>query len=136
MSIELRRFVTANEKVDRVVPWALEEWLSRSDIVPNQHLLLVRVQMEPGHGHAFHKHPTREELIYCISGRAEQWVGKERRFLGPGDLAFVPMGEVHGTYNSSHERLIFLAILAPANAPEPALVDMSAEEPWRSLRPS
>ena len=31
-----RRFVTAAEKVDYVSPWTLEEWLSRSDVVPNQ----------------------------------------------------------------------------------------------------
>ena len=45
--------------------------------------------MEPGKAHAFHKHPTREELLYVLSGRAEQWVGKEHRILGPGEVAFV-----------------------------------------------
>jgi hypothetical protein len=44
------------------------------------------------------------------------------------------MGEVHGTYNSFAEKLIFLAILSPAKAPEPAIVDVSTDEPWRSLR--
>ena len=61
-------------------------------------------------------------------------VGKEQRVLGPGEVAFVPMGEVHGTYNSFAEKLIFLAILSPAKAPEPAIVDVSKDEPWRSLR--
>ena len=116
------------------VPWAVEEWLCRSDVVQNEHLLMVRVNMEPGRAHAFHKHPTREELIYVLSGRAEQWVGKEHQVLGPGEVAFVPMGEVHGTYNPFAEKLIFLAILSPAKAPEPAIVDVSTEEPWRSLR--
>ena len=45
---------------------------------------MVRVNMEPGRAHAFHKHPTREELIYVLSGRAEQWVGREHKVLGPG----------------------------------------------------
>ena len=132
--ISLRRFVTAAEKVDFVSPWTLEEWLCRSDVVKNEQLLLVRANMEPFRSHPFHKHPTREELIYIIAGRAEQWVGQTYRILGPGEMAFIPMDEIHGTYNPFNERLVFLAILSPSNAPEPSIVDVSNEEPWASLR--
>jgi len=134
MSIELRRFVTAAEKVDFASPWTLEEWFCRPDIVPNKELLMVRANMEAGRSHPFHTHPTREEIIYILSGRAEQWIGHESRILGPGEMVLVPKGEVHGTYNPFRERLVFLAILAPANASEPAVVDVSTEEPWISLR--
>ena len=134
MDASTRRFVTPAEAFRAQVPWAIEEWLCRSDVVQNEHLLMVRVNMEPGRAHAFHTHPTREELIYVLSGRAEQWVGKQHRVLGQGEVAFVPMGEVHGTYNSFAEKLIFLAILSPAKASEPAIVDVSTDEPWRSLR--
>lgn len=134
MSIDLRRFVTAAEKVDFQSAWTLEEWLCRGDIVKNEELLMVRANMEPRRCHPFHNHPTREELIYIISGRAEQWVGKEHRVLGPGELVFIPKGEIHGTYNPYNERLVFLAILSPANAADPAVVDYSTQEPWASLR--
>jgi quercetin dioxygenase-like cupin family protein len=134
MSVASRHFVTLAEAIPGHVPWAIEEWLCRSDVVQNEHLLMVRVNMEPGKAHAFHKHPTREELLYVLSGRAEQWVAKEYRIIGPGEVAFVPMGEVHGTYNPFPEKLVFLAILSPAKASEPAIVDVSLEEPWRSLR--
>ena len=134
MSIEQRRFVTAAEKVDFLSPWTLEEWLCRSDVVPNQELLMVRANMEAGHSHPFHTHPTREEIIYVLSGRAEQWNGQQRRILGPGEMVLIQKGEVHGTYNPFRERLVFLAILSPANAPEPGIVDVSKEEPWASLR--
>jgi quercetin dioxygenase-like cupin family protein len=134
MNIEQRRFVTAAEKVDVISPWTLEEWLCRSDVVPNQELLMVRANMEAGRSHPFHTHPAREEIIYILSGRAEQWIGRERRVLGPGELVLIPKGEPHGTYNPFRERLVFLAILSPANAPEPGIVDVSAEEPWASLR--
>ena len=129
-----RRFVTAAEKVDYLSPWTLEEWLSRADVVPNQELLMVRANMEAGRSHPFHTHPTREEIIYIISGRAEQWVGKEHRILGPGEMAFIPMGEPHGTFNPFRERLVFLAILSPSDAAEPGIVDVSTEEPWASIR--
>ena len=134
MSIEQRRFVTAAEKVDFLSPWTLEEWLCRSDVVPNQELLMVRANMEAGHSHPCHTHPTREEIIYVLSGRAEQWNGQQRRILGPGEMVLIQKGEVHGTYNPFRERLVFLAILSPANAPEPGIVDVSKEEPWASLR--
>ena len=134
MSIEDQRFVTSSEKVDFLSAWTLEEWLCRSDIVPNRELLMVRANMEPGRSHPFHTHPTREEIIYILSGRAEQWIGLERRILGPGEMVLVPKGEVHGTYNPFRERLVFLAILAPANAPDPAIVDVSKQDPWVTLR--
>ena len=132
--IEDRRFVTAAEKVDFLSPWTLEEWLCRADIVNNEHLMMVRANMEPGKDHPFHSHPTREEIIYVISGKAEQWVGRQKRILNPGEMAFIPMGEVHGTWNPFAEKLVFLAILSPAKADEPGLVDHSQEEPWKSLR--
>ena len=135
MTIENRRFVTAAEKVDFKSPWTLEEWLCRSDIVPNQDLMMVRANMEAGRSHPFHTHPTREEIIYILSGRAEQWIGREHRILSPGEMVFIPKGEVHGTYNPFGERLVFLAILSPANAAEPGIVDVSTEEPWVSIRP-
>jgi len=134
--IEHRRFVTAAEKVDYLSPWTLEEWLCRNDIVKNEQLLMVRANMEPGRSHPFHTHPTREEVIYILSGTAEQWVGKEKRILKAGDMAFIPMGEPHGTWNAGDDMLVFLAILSPANAADPGIVDVSAEEPWASLRPA
>lgn len=133
---ENRRFVTAAEKVDFVSPWTLEEWLCRADVVPNQELLMVRANMEAGRCHPFHTHPTREEIIYILSGRAEQWINGEYRILGPGEMVLVRKGEVHGTYNPFRERLVFLAILSPANAAEPGIVDVSKEEPWAGLRES
>jgi len=134
MSRETRRFVTAAEKVDFESRWAFEEWLCREDVVPNTDLLMVRANMEPGRSHPFHTHPNREEVIYILSGRAEQWIGPEHRILGPGEMVLIPKGEVHGTYNPFRERLVFLAILAPANAPEPAIVDVSTQEPWEAMR--
>lgn len=131
---ENRRFVTAAEKVDFLSPWTLEEWLSRSDVVPNQELLMVRANMEAGHSHPFHTHPTREEIIYILSGRAEQWINGEYRILGPGEMVLIRKGEVHGTYNPFRERLVFLAILSPANAPEPGIVDVSTQAPWNTVR--
>ena len=132
--IAARRFVTLAEAVRFQSPWTIEEWLCRGDVVRNEHLLLVRANMDPFRSQPFHQHPTREELIFIISGRAEQWVGSQHRILGPGEMAFIPMGEVHGTYNPFDEKLVFLAILSPSDAAEPGIVDVSAEAPWDTMR--
>ncbi len=133
-AVMLRRFVGAQEAVRVQSPWTVEEWMCRSDVVANEHLLMVRATMDPHREHPFHTHPMREEIIFVISGQAEQWVGKQKRLLRAGEMAFIPMGEVHGTYNPHDEPLVFLAILSPATAPEPGIVDVSEEAPWKTLR--
>jgi quercetin dioxygenase-like cupin family protein len=133
-SNNLRRFVTAAEKIDVHSAWSYEEWLCRPDIVNTKDLLLVRATIDAGRSHPFHTHPTREEIIYILSGKAEQWVGMSHRVLTPGEMAFIPKGEVHGLYNIFEEPVNFLAILGPAIADEPAVVDVSTEEPWASAR--
>jgi quercetin dioxygenase-like cupin family protein len=134
MDPSLRRFVTAADAVRVQSPWTIEEWMCREDIVQNEHLLLVRANMDPHRSHPFHTHPTREEIIYVISGKAEQWIGDKHQILNPGEMVFIPKGEVHGTYNPHDEPLVFLAILSPAKAEEPAVVDVSTQEPWASMR--
>ena len=128
------RFVTSRDAQVEVLPWGPHEWLSRAGLTDARLLQLVRVTMPAGGAHRFHRHPALEELLYVVSGSAEQWVGRERRILGPGEVAHVPRDEVHGTYNISGGPLVFLAILSPAVFDGPALIDVSQEEPWRSLR--
>jgi quercetin dioxygenase-like cupin family protein len=134
MSDEQRRFVTPQEMQVEEAPWGPHEWLCRPGLTDAKDLLMVRVRMPPGKGHAFHRHPAMEEIIYVISGRAEQWVERESRLLVPGDTAHIPKDIVHGTYNAGDETLVFLAILSPAIFEGPALIDVSGEEPWASLR--
>ena len=116
------------------LPWGPHEWLCRPASPTPSRLLLVRVRMPPGKGHAFHRHPAMEEIIYVVSGVAEQWVERDVAPARPGDTAHIPKDVVHGTYNAGDDTLVFLAILSPATFEGPALVDVSAEEPWASLR--
>ena len=127
-------FITITELQVEPSPWGPHEWLSRPGLTAAEQLLMVRVLMPPGRAHQFHRHPAMEEIIYVVSGSAEQWVGREKRLLGPGDIAHIPADVVHGTYNAGNETLVFLAILAPAKFEGPALIDVHLEEPWRSLR--
>ncbi|HUR57727.1 MAG TPA: cupin domain-containing protein [Opitutaceae bacterium] len=134
-----RRFVQIADALREPNIWTNNEWLCRPDIVAAEKLLLVRANMDPMHCHPFHFHPHREEIIYVVYGRAEQWVGREHRILRPGEMAHIPAGTIHATYNPHAEPLVFLAILSPAKlaadlatAPDPQ--DVSTTEPWASIR--
>ena len=129
------RFVTEADCEVEELPWGPHEWMVRPGLVDAELLQLVRVTMPGGKAHAFHRHPCMEEILYVVEGRCEQWVGQESRILGPGEVAHIPRDEVHGTYNIFEERLVFLAILSPAKFDGPALIDVSGEEPWCSLKP-
>ena len=136
---DAKRFVGNGEPIRETNPWTHNEWLCRPDLVAAEKLLMVRATMPPGHCHPFHFHPHREEIIHVVSGRAEQWVGGEFRILGPGEIAHLPAGIVHGTFNPFDETLVFHAILSPAKLPpdlerEEDPHDVSSEEPWASIR--
>lgn len=139
MNPEQRHFVQIADALRETNPWTSNEWLCRPDLVGADKLLLVRANMNPMHCHPFHYHPHREEIIYVIDGRAEQWVGDRYRILGAGDIAHIPPGTIHATYNPHLEPLVFLAILSPARLPDdlaaaPDPCDVSTQEPWVSVR--
>jgi quercetin dioxygenase-like cupin family protein len=128
------RFIQSDNVQVETLPWGPHEWLCRPGLTDAKNLMLVRVIMPPGQAHKFHRHPAMEEIIYVVDGQAEQWVDREQRRLGPGEIAHIPINVVHGTYNAGPGDLVFLAILSPAIFEGPALVDVSAEEPWVNLR--
>jgi len=127
-------FVTADTAEIESSPRGRHWWLSRPGLTDTKHLILVRVTMPPGAAHEFHYHPEREEIIYIVDGVAEQWVDREKQKLKAGDSAFIPPKVVHAIYNRSKKPMTFLAILSPAEAEGPFLIDCYDEEPWRSLR--
>ena len=134
MKPDAARFVSAKEMQVEPSPWGPHEWLSRPGLTDAEELLMVRVRMPKGKAHQVHRHPAMEEIIYVVSGTAEQWVDREKRILKAGDSAHIPRDVVHGTYNVGNATLVCLAILSPARFEGPALVDVHTEEPWRSLK--
>lgn len=134
-----RRFVRITDSIRETNPWTNNEWLCRPDLVGAEKLLLVRANMAPGGCHPFHYHPHREEIICVVYGRAEQWVGDDQQILSPGEIAHIPSGTVHGTFNPHAEPLVFLAILSPAILPDELAkdtdpFDVGTQEPWTSVR--
>ena len=48
-------------------------------MVKDTNLMFVRAHLLPGEAHRFHHHPNMEEILYVLSGTAEQWVENEKR---------------------------------------------------------
>ncbi|HUL51282.1 MAG TPA: cupin domain-containing protein [Candidatus Nitrosotalea sp.] len=128
------RFVSRAEAEIEQLPGKTHHWYVRPDMVSDSNLMFVRAILPPGEAHRFHYHPKMEEILYVLSGTAEQWVERDRRSMKPGDSLYLPSGIIHGTYNAGNEPLEFLAVLSPAKAAGPVTIEVSDQEPWKSLR--
>lgn len=129
------KFIHSSEAHRETVPWGSLAWFSSPAASNAKALVVVEVDLNPGGGHDFHKHPNQEEVIYVIDGEIEQWVGQERRRLAAGDSAFIDVGVVHASFNESDRNAKLLAVLGPSVGTEGyELVDVAEQEPWVSLR--
>lgn len=128
------KFLTQDAVVSEKLDRGLHHWLSTPDLTGSEQFISVRVEVEAGNGHPFHRHPDMEEIIYVLSGSAEQWLKDEKRILEKGEAVFIPENVVHATYNAGNEPLVFLAVLSPAKDLEGTMIDVSDEEPWCDLR--
>ena len=97
--------------------------------------VVMDVRLDPGFFHAFHKHPDQDEMITVASGRVTQYLEGESTVLGPGDSVYIDKDVVHGSYNDFDEPAQLAVVLAPAVTDGGYVaVDVTAEEPWASLR--
>ena len=109
-------------------------WMCRPEITNAKDLQVCRAVLPAGEGHNFHHHPELEEVIYVLEGEVAQWVGEEMQILKVGEVAHMLPGVVHATFNVSNQYAVILAILSPGSQVGPFMVDVSGEEPWRSIR--
>jgi len=115
--------------------WGVIGWR----LVPAQganHLVVMDVELQPGGGHDFHRHPGQEEIIIVKEGEITQYVGQESATMGTGDSVFVPEGEVHASFNDTQQTAYLQVVLSPSLGGDTGygLEDVAAQEPWASLR--
>ena len=67
----------------------------------------------PGDQAPRHVHNSGDEAFCVFEGSLEVVLGKERRVLGPGDVAMVPAGTVH-TFATHGDRVVrMIAVMSP-----------------------
>ncbi len=128
-------FVPAAEAERERMDWGRLAWLSRPSSTGAQNLTVIEVDLLPGKGHNFHKHPDQEEVIYVIEGRVEQWLDQTKRILTPGDSVFIPADVVHASFNAGDGAARLMAILGPCVGEGGYVsVEMGDHAPWNGLR--
>src|SRR5579872_6055239 len=99
-------------------------------------IVVMDVRLEPGGGHDFHFHPGQEEMIIVKRGEIVQYLERESTRLGVDDSVFIDADLVHASFNEGDETAVLQVIIGPSlgEGNGYGLVDVSAHEPWASLR--
>ena len=130
-----KNFFIANELEPVNLDWGVQHWFSDPKSTGAEELVVIQVEIFPGFGHDFHRHPNQEESIVVLKGEIEQWLETDNKILKEGDSAFIPKDMVHASFNVSEEPVKVLAILGPCIGEEGyELVDVSDQAPWNDLR--
>jgi quercetin dioxygenase-like cupin family protein len=99
-------------------------------------LVIMDVTLEPGEGHAFHKHPGQEEMIIVKQGEITQFLERESTSLQAGDSVFIDADMVHASYNDGDATAHLQVVIGPSlgEGSGYGLEDVSDQEPWASIR--
>jgi quercetin dioxygenase-like cupin family protein len=129
-------FTRSEEVRHEQFDWGVIGWRCTPAAAGAKQLVVMDVEIRPGAGHDFHRHPVQEELIIVESGQVQQWVGQEARGMRPGDSAFIEAGRVHASFNTGADPAHLRVVIAPAVGTSSGyeLEDVSGQEPWASLR--
>ena len=102
----------------------------------SSHLVVMDVELQPGGGHDFHRHPGQEEMIIVKEGEITQFLAEESTTLSAGDSVFVPEGVVHASFNDAEETAYLQVVISPSLGGDTGygLEDVAGQEPWASLR--
>jgi len=129
------KFIAHRDVVHDQVEWGGLGWISRPADTGSAQITEVLVNLEPGFGHDFHRHPQQEEILYVLSGEVEQWLETEKRTLKAGDAFFVSRGIVHASFNTGTTTATFLVVLSPSVGDAGyESEELAGEAPWSTLR--
>lgn len=129
------KFVPSGDVEREDLDWGTLGWLSRPPSTGARQLTVIDVDLLPGKGHDFHKHPDQEEVIFVVNGEVEQWLESSKQILKPGDSVFIPKDMVHASFNVGDKPAKLLAILGPCVGEGGyEMVEVADREPWRTLR--
>jgi len=131
----MSRFVKQSDVPRETFEWGEIGWRCAPRQTGAKHIVVMDVWLAPGQAHDFHRHPDQEEMIIVKAGTIEQWVEREHTSLGPGDSVYIDPGVVHASFNDGSETAYLQVVIGPSLGDGGYhLEDVSAEEPWASLR--
>ena len=129
-------FVMQKDVEQESFDWGTIGWRCRPANTGARSLVVMDVTLEPGEGHAFHRHDGQEEMIIVKQGAVTQYIEQESTALGAGDSVYLDEGVIHASFNDGSETAHLQVVIGPSLGGETGygLEDVSGEEPWASLR--
>ena len=92
------------------------EKMGKATLFESSRLLVGLNAFEPGQEHALHAHAGQDKAYLVVEGTGQFLLDGRALPMRAGDLLVAPEGVPHGVRNNKSERLLVLAILAPAPA--------------------
>jgi mannose-6-phosphate isomerase-like protein (cupin superfamily) len=88
--------------------------MGKATLFRSERLLVGLNCFEPGQEHALHAHAEMDKVYLVVSGRGCFVLEGRELPMEAGAMLVAPQGVAHGIRNAGSERLVVLAILAPA----------------------
>ncbi len=88
--------------------------MGKATIFESPRVLVGLNAFEPGQEHALHAHAGQDKVYLAVEGNGLFLLDGRELPMRTGDLLVAPDGVAHGVRNTGPERLLVLAILAPA----------------------
>jgi mannose-6-phosphate isomerase-like protein (cupin superfamily) len=90
------------------------EKMGKATIFRSDRVMVGLNAFEPGQEHALHAHEGMDKVYQVLQGRGLFLLEDREVPMEAGTLLVAPEGVPHGIRNTGDERLVVLAILAPA----------------------
>jgi quercetin dioxygenase-like cupin family protein len=88
--------------------------MGKSTIFQSPRLMVGLNCFEPGQKHALHTHAGMDKVYHVLEGRGRFLLEGRELDMEAGTMLVAPDGVPHGIHNTGDERLLVLAVLAPA----------------------
>lgn len=88
--------------------------MGKSTIFRSERVMVGTNSFEPGQEHALHAHQGMDKIYQVLTGRGRFLLEGEEIPMEAGVMLVAPAGVPHGIRNTGAERLVVLAVLAPA----------------------
>jgi quercetin dioxygenase-like cupin family protein len=93
--------------------WSAEK-MGKSTIFQSERVMVGLNAFEPGQEHALHAHSGMDKVYQVVQGKGLFLLEDSEVEMDEGMLMVAPEGVPHGIRNAGSDRLLVLAILAPA----------------------
>ena len=90
------------------------EKMSKATLFRSERVLVGLNCFEPGQEHRLHTHAGQDKVYHVLSGTGVFLLEDGEVQMREGTMLVAPDGVPHGIRNTSAERLVVLAVLAPA----------------------